>query len=387
MRNVEAEKKKKEPLFRISKRAMMPAWQTLLIRLSTVLGGLIFVLLFCSAVLGKNPVLIIGHIFDGTFGTTDNFMVMLRDLAILLMIALALTPTFKMKFWNIGAEGQVLISGFACCMAMWYFGGKMPDGWLIVVMLIFSMLAGAIWSVIPAIFKAIWNTNETLFTLMMNYLAIQVINYFIKIWDPVGTGTLSPIAYGNLPRLGASDNNYWFSIIFAVIILAFTFVYMRFSKHGYELTVVGESERTAKYIGINVKKVIIRTLVISGLICGVVGLLMVGSIDHMISANTVGGKGFTAVLVSWLAQFNPFIMVLTSFLVVFMNKGMTWAMQNIGITNAFLSKFAIGLLFLIIISGEFFIQYKINFRGHKATMDKPNIPDSELENNKVGIKS
>ena len=360
------EKVKREPLIHVSKRSDLPVWQAMLIRLAVVLGALVFILLLSSAVLSKDPGTLIKYVFTGTFGSEANAMVLFRDTALLLMIALAITPAFKMKFWNIGAEGQVLISAFACCATMWYFGGKMPDAGLIVVMLIFSMLAGVFWSVIPAIFKAIFNTNETLFTLMMNYLAIQVVRLFIKYWKPTGSGIIDAIPYGNLPQFGALDHDYWFSIVFAIATVAFMFVYLKYSKHGYELTVVGESERTAKYIGINVKKVIIRTLIVGGLVCGVVGFLLVGGIDHSISDATVGGRGFTAVLVSWLAQFNPLIMVGVALLVVFINKGMIWVMQSIGVTNDYFSKLVIGLLFLIIIAGEFIIRYKVTFRGHKS---------------------
>lgn len=354
----------------VAKRSDLPGWQAMLIRTGVVLGGLIFIILLSSGVLKQGPITLLTYIFAGTFGSGDNFLVLLRDSMLLLMIALAITPAFKMKFWNIGAEGQVLISGFACMATMWYLGGKIPDGGLIVLMFIFSILAGVIWSVIPAIFKSVFNTNETLFTLMMNYLAIQVVKFFIKFWVPTGSGIIPTNPYGNLPNLGAGDKDYWFSIIFAIAVLAFMFVYLKYSKHGYELTVVGESERTAKYIGINVKKVIIRTLLVGGVICGIVGFLLVGGINHSITENTVAGRGFTAVLVSWLAQFNPIIMIFVAFLVTFINKGMVWVMQSIGVTNAYFSNVVIGILFLIIIAGEFIIRYRVTFKGMKPRLKK-----------------
>lgn len=140
------------------------------------------------------------------------------------------------------------------------------------------------------------------------------------------------------------------------------FCYLRFSKHGYEITVVGESVNTAKYIGINVKKVIIRTLILSGAICGIAGFLIVAGVDHMVSKSTVGGQGFTAVLVSWLAQFNPIGMIFTSFLVAFLTRGTQEVMTSAGITNNFFAQVVTGIMFIIILASEFLIRYKVVFK-------------------------
>ncbi len=349
----------KEPILHLVKRSSLPGWKAWIIRALAILGGFIFICIICCAELKTSPFLIIKYMFQGAFMTKTNTNVFFRDVAILLMIALAVTPAFKMKFWNIGAEGQVLISAWACTACMFYLGGKVSNDTLIFIMLLMSLLAGIVWAVIPAIFKAIWNTNETLFTLMMNYIALQVTLYFIKVWVPTGTGSLSPLPYGNLPQIAGGD--YLLSIIVSIIFTIAVFGYLKFSKHGYEISVVGESVNTARYIGISVKKVIIRTLVLSGAICGVVGFLLAGGINHMVSDTTVGGRGFTAVLVSWLAQFNPLAMVFTSGIVVFLSNGTTKVMENYGIPNAFLAEVLTGIMFLIIIGCEFFVRYRVIF--------------------------
>lgn len=359
--------KNKEPLFHIVKRDTLPGYKTWGIRGLAIVGGFIFICLLTFAAIGKSPFTVLEYMFEGTFGTERNILVLFRDTAILLLIALAVTPAFKMRFWNIGAEGQVLISAFACTACMFYLGGKVPNTGLIFIMLLASVTAGAIWAVIPAIFKAKWNTNETLFTLMMNYVALQVVLYFIKIWVPSGSGTLNPIPYGNLPQIAGGD--FIFSIIVAVIITVFMFGYLRFSKHGYEISVVGESENTARYIGINVRKVIIRTLVVSGIICGITGFMLAGGINHMVSSSTVSGRGFTAVLVSWLAQFNPIIMIFSSFLVVFLTRGTSKVMENSGVANTFFSEVVIGIMYLIVIACEFFINYKIIIHKRNKKVD------------------
>lgn len=357
-------KKTREPLFHLVKRTNVQPWLPWVVRVVAVLAAFLLIGIMTFTSLKVNPFKAYKYMFEGAFGDSYRIMRLLRDLAILLLFALAVTPAFKMKFWNIGAEGQVLMAAFACMCCMFYLGGKVNNALLIFISLGAALLAGAIWAVIPALFKAKWNTNETLFTLMMNYVAIQIILYTIKVWVPGGTGTLSPSPYGNLPQI--AGDHFWFSIIVAIVMTAIMFVYLRYTKHGYEINVVGESENTARYIGINVKKVIIRTLILSGLICGITGFMLVAGIDHTVSSTTAEGRGFTAILVSWLAKFNPIYMILTSLLVVFLSKGMDEVMTQSGVTNSFFSQVVTGIAFLMIIGCEFFINYKIVFRRRAA---------------------
>ncbi len=365
MADLTAEKAQKEPFIHIVKRGAMPMWKGIAIRGASLVAAIIAVGIISYFAVGENPVTVYKYIFEGAFGTNRRTMVLLRDLALLLIVSLAVTPAFKMKFWNIGAEGQTLIAAFASVVCMHYWGGKISDAILIPLMLVFSLLAGALWAVIPAVFKAVWNTNETLFTLMMNYIAIQIVLYFIKIWAPSGSGILVPIPYGNLPQIAGED--FWLSVIVAAVLTVLLYVYMNYSKHGYEIAVVGGSENTARYVGINVKKVIIRSLILSGVICGVAGFLLAGGINHTVSAETAGGRGFTAILVSWLAKFNPIIMVFTAFLVVFLQNGTAQMMTRMGIGTDFFADVVIGIVFFFIIGCEFFVNYEIKFRKGEKT--------------------
>ncbi len=354
-----AEKKIREPFMHIVKRTDVSFKKAILIRAiailcATVVCGLIFVLLS-----GKNPFAFYQAIFEGSFGTPRRIWRMVHSLAILLCISLAVTPAFKMRFWNIGAEGQVLIGGLATMAVMYYLGGKVSMPVLWVLMLVSSIAASAIWAVIPAIFKAKWNTNETLFTLMMNYVATQLVLFFINTWVTSGSGVLAPLKEFGLPTI---SNAWLLNIITVAVLTVMLYIYLRYSKQGYEISVVGESENTARYIGISVKKVIIRTMIISGALCGVAGLLLVGGTDHTISANTVGGQGFTAIMVSWLGKFNPFYMVLTAFLIVFLQAGAKQVSTTFRLDEA-ISDIVTAVILFFIIGCEFFINYKIVFRN------------------------
>ena len=358
----------KKSLFHITKRDALPWYQAFAIR-----GGAIVLALIVSAVVtmlltGENPLSVYGTIFHGAFGTARKSWVTFQNLAVLLGISLAVTPAFKMRFWNIGAEGQALIGGMAAAACMILLGDKLHPTLLLVVIVVCSILAGAVWAVIPAFFKAKWGTNETLFTLMMNYIAIQIVSYFAYIWSvPKGSGQIgiinSKTAAGWLPQIGGQK--YLLNILIVLAITVFMFVYLKYSKHGYELTVVGESENTARYIGINVKKVILRTMLLSGAICGIAGMLLVSGTDHTITRDTVAGRGFTAIMVSWLAKFNPLFMILTSFLIVFLQKGASEITTKLNLNNSF-SDILTGIIIFFIIGSEFFINYSLKFRSaHK----------------------
>lgn len=288
----------------------------------------------------------------------------MRDTALLLGISLALLPAFKMKFWNLGANGQVLMGCLVTIACMRNLGGKIPDAGIIAIMTVASVLAGAAWAVIPAIFKAFFKTNETLFTLMMNYVAQGLVVYMITVWAPSGSGSLSPEVYGRLPNIG---NGYLLTIIVSAILTVFMFFYLSRSKHGYELSVVGESENTARYVGINVKKVVIRTLILSGAMCGLMGLLIGGSINYTVSSEIVNNMGFTGIMASWLAKFNPLVLIGTCGLITFISKGMGQVRQDFGFYNDAIGNVVLGIIYFFIIGCEFFITYKLIFRKKNKT--------------------
>ena len=272
-----------------------------------------------------------------------------------------------MRFWNIGGEGQVLIGGLATAACMICLGGKIPNALLILTMIVASMLAGAIWALIPAFFKAQYNTNETLFTLMMNYVAIQLVAYFVIRWEvPKGSGKIGIINQttraGWLPVLGEHD--YLLNILIVLALTVFMSIYLKYSKHGYEISVVGESVNTARYIGINVKKVILRTMALSGAVCGIAGLLLVGGTDHTITTTTADNRGFTAIMVSWLAKFSPAYMILTSFLLVFLQKGAD-EISTVFMLDQSFSEIITGIILFFIIGSEFFINYELKFRRNR----------------------
>ena len=266
-----SENKTRSPLFHIVKREPLPWYGALGVRAGAIVIALLLSAVVIMLLTQKNPIEIYKAMFEGAFGSSNRIWNLFQQLSMLLCVSLAVTPAFKMKFWNIGAEGQVLVGGLATVSVMMFFGDKMSLPVLLITMIAASIFAGIVWALLPAVAKALWNTNETLFTLMMNYVAIQLIAFFLKKFVKSGSGVLTPMPEYGLPVL--ADKPYLLNIIVVAVLTILVYIYLKHSKQGYEISVVGESENTAKYIGINVKKVIIRTLIISGALCGIAGLL------------------------------------------------------------------------------------------------------------------
>ncbi len=373
---------KKEPWIRIAKRGEMKPWRRWLVRVVSIALALVFTaVIIVLLTKGKvNPLSAYSQLFEGAFGTSGLMWNTLRDAMVLLLVALALAPAFRMKFWNVGGEGQILIGGLATATVMMFGTGHMPTWLLFVTMIAVSLAAGLIWGLVPAYFKARWNTNETLFTLMMNYIAIQLVNYCNIIWEAKeGTARIDIInASGKYEHVGwlptnllpdvLGNRNYIINLLLVLGITVFMYVYMKYTKHGYEIAVVGESVNTARYSGITIRKVILRTMALSGAICGLAGFLLVSGSSHTITSASADGRGFTAIIVAWLSKFNPLLMLIVSVLLVALDKGF----GSVGTSyfqyglNANFADVATGIILFFVIGSEFFIEYRVIFRGRKG---------------------
>ena len=337
------------------------AW---MIRIIAILASLLVCGIVVTLATGLDPISVYGSMVDGAFGSSRKVWILAKEASVLLAVALALTPAFKMKFWNLGGEGQIMIGALVTAAVMIYLGESVPEPVLMIIMFVGAVAAGAIWAGIPAFFKAKWNTNETLFTLMMNYVAIQLVAYFIIIWEvPKGSGKVGIINQGTMlgwiPAIGGQK--YLYMILVVVVMTIAMYIYLKYSKQGYEISVVGESQNTAKYVGIKVDKVIIRTLLISGGLCGLTGWLLVSASDHTITTTLAGGRGFIGVMVAWLSQFNPIAMVASSLLLAFMGRGASEISTHFQLNQSF-GDIITGIILFFVIGCEFFINYKIHMR-------------------------
>lgn len=311
-------------------------------------------------------------LFEGTFSNVSLIFNLLCCVSTYLLLALAVTPAFKMKFWNIGAEGQTLASCIVTAVILLAMPNTVPDSVVILMALVVGIAAGMIWALIPTICKIKFNTNETLFTLMMNYVATAIAGCVIAIFGPDGNGF--PLITKTHPLRtidSIGDVKYIPFIICAVLLTVFMLFYLKKFKHGFELSILGDSRNTARYVGISINKVTMRTMALSGAIAGLVGFLLVCGQHNTLTLTLVGGKGFTSVLIAWLGHFNPAEIGIYSFLIGFLDKGVSYSKKiDPKVNNGFFSGIIIGLFILIVIVSEFFVRYSVKFRDDSKLGNK-----------------
>lgn len=362
---------KKEPLARIVKRGEISKGRALFIRLLAILLALVTGALLIGA-LGHNPLSVYHDMVTGALGTKTALKATTKIAIPLLGAAISIAPAFKMKFWNIGTEGQIMAGAMAASYFALFQYKNMSHSALLLTMFLAAAVAGGIWGFIPAFFKAKWGTNETLFTLMLNYIIIGVVKYLrMGPWkDPTNMGFPQIATFDMSARL---PNVFGVNIgwIVVLVLTVLMYVYMRHTKQGYEISVVGESVRTSKYIGMNVPAVIVRTIVISGALAGIVGFLIVSGVSYTLSDTTSGGYGFTGITVAWLAKLNPFVMILITIFLAILTKGANTIQTNFKIPTS-ASQVLIGIILFFMLGCEFFINYRVIFRNRRRMEAVPN---------------
>ena len=358
--------KDKTPLIRLAKREDMAKSKVWLIRLAAfAVAILIGMIIF--AIAGADPIKAYGTMLASSLGKKSGIRQVVKNAVPLLGVGLALAPCFRMRYWNIGAEGQITMGAMAASYFALFWYNRLPSAVLLIVMALASMIFGAFWAAIPAGFKARWGTNETLFTLMMNYIAIGIVAWLQGgPWEGKPGSQIIPMfdQKAVLPKvLGVHCG--W---ILVLLLVVFMFIYMNYTKHGYEVAVLGESENTARYAGMNVAKVTLRTAALSGAICGLVGFLTASGVNQTLYSDVAGGVGFTAITVCWLSQLNPFAMIVISLLLAILSRGSSGLQTALGIP-ASISDIITGVILLCMLGCEFFINYRIIWR-HKETAGK-----------------
>ena len=355
--------KKREPLIRLSKREGLSPWKVWAIRigsilLALVLGGIII------SITGVNPIKAYGTIISGSLGKASAIRQTVKIAVPLLGCALAIAPCFKMHFWDIGAEGQITVGAIAASYFALFWADRLPGPSLILVMGIVGAVAGGLWGLIPAFFKARWNTNETLFTLMMNYIIIGIVRWLQGgPWEGREGSQIIPQFAQNacLPRVFGVHCG-WIIVLVLVVLMH---IYMTYTKHGYEIAVIGDSVNTARYAGMNVGHVMMRTMFLSGAISGLVGFILVSGANGTLNDGVAGGVGFTAITVAWLSQLNAFGMVLISAMLAILEKGAETLQTRLAVPTS-ISDIITGIPLFCMLGCEFFINFRLIFRGRKA---------------------
>ena len=348
---------------RVSKRADLPRNKEIIIRIIAIFGAIVasgFVI-FC---LGLNPFTVFKNMIFGALGTDLRIGQTVTKAIPLIIASLGIMVAFKMKFWNIGGEGQIMMGAMAAAFVALNFS-YLPKPILLLVMAAVAMIAGGIWALIPAIFKAKMGTNETIFTLMLNYVAIKFVTYLqYGPWmDPTSQGFPKIATFESsaiLPSL-FGVNIGW---IIALILLIVMYFFMNHTKKGYEISVVGESISTAKYAGMNISSIIITSMFLSGGLCGLTGMIQASAIEKTLTCTLSNGYGFTAIITAWLGRLHSVGILIACLAFAVMLQGGAYIQIAMQIP-ASVADMIQGIILFFVLGSEFFLSYKISFDGLK----------------------
>lgn len=350
----------------ISRRANTSRLAENLVRIGAIVASLILagiVMLF----MGYNPIEIFGRIITSSLSTYNRFTETVNKTILLTTLSLGIAVAFRMKFWNIGAEGQFYMGAFGAALAAFGFPELHP-ALLLPLMALFAFVFGGLWAIIPALLKAKFSTSETLVTLMMNYIAVSFISYLqYGPWkDPASLGAAKIARFSDnaiLPKVFGIHAG-WIIMLALVVIMT---IVLKYTKLGYQIDVLGESETTARYAGMNTLKIMFAAVMISGGLCGMAGFMQASAIEKSITDSMSGGLGFTAVITAWLAKLKPPVIVVVSFAFsMLLQSGKS--LQVIGIPSS-ITEILQGVIIFFVLGSEFFINYKVSLRRENAAKE------------------
>ena len=355
----------------IVKRDNCPLWKKACFYLLAVFAALFIGAIILMSI-GVNPIAYYTRMF--TMGTIGNriayktFMNYLADFVPLFLTSVALSLAFKMRFWNIGGEGQFIVGSVATAFVAIKLGGVLP-GWLVLILMCLAAMAAAgIYGVIVAALKVRFGTNETLLTLMLNYIALYFLvflmetkqdwNFFLdpNVPRPVPINFGSTVAFPGISLGGKFQLN--ICVILAVVIGIMVYVYLRYTKHGYEINVVGDSSGTAHYAGMKVSRVILRTVFLSACLIGLAAAFKVGTTGILSTAIT-DDVGWTGIIVAWLSQLNAAAIFFVSALISLLHFGSTIAAATFSQVDSSFANMLQGLILFLVLAADFFIRFRL----------------------------
>ncbi|MFN2221706.1 MAG: ABC transporter permease [Candidatus Promineifilaceae bacterium] len=340
------------------------------------LVSLLLALLFGAgllAIAGADPWETYKAMLAGAFGTPElwregqfyNLTELLVKAVPIILTGLAVSVAFRMLFWNIGAEGQLVMGGLAAAAVALFLPpalGFLPESpWLwLPLLMIAAILAGAIWALIPALLKAFLNVNEIITTLMFNYIAILLYRYLYQLaWkDPEGFGfpgsALIP-EYTWIPRI--SGRLHW-GILLALAAAFLVWLIMDRMRWGYEIRLIGENRTAARYAGVSIVRNIILVMILSGGLAGLAGFVEISAISHRLQSGLAVGYGFTGIIVAWLAKLNPWGGVIVGILLSALFVGGEQIQITMGLP-ASVSLVLQGAILLFVLGGDVFTRYRL----------------------------
>ncbi len=325
--------------------------------------SIVLALLFCAILLalaGANPWVTYKAMAIGAFGSVYAFGETLVKAIPLMLTGLAVSIAFRMLFWNIGAEGQLAMGAIGATFVALFVASSLPASLVLPAMFVAAFLCGAVWGLIPAALKAKLGVNEIIVTLMMNYIAILLVDYlYVGPWkDPKGFGFPGTAVFPNAAWLPRLTGRVHLGLAFAILAAFLIWLVLDRTRWGYEIRVIGENPKAARYAGISITRNILLVMLISGGLAGIAGYSEVAGISHRLQKGLTVGYGYTAIIVAWLAKLNPFGVLLVSVLLA----GLLVGGDQIQITMGLPASVALvlqGAILFFVLGGEIFVRYNL----------------------------
>ncbi len=357
--------------FHLVKRENLPFWKRALAYLAAVVAALGIGAIILLAI-GVDPIDYYYQLF--TMGTVGNkiayktYMNYLKEFLPLVLTSVALSLAFKMKFWNIGGEGQFIMGSISAAYIALEFGDSLPMWLTLLVMCVTAMIIAGLYGLVAGILKVKFGTNETLMTLMMNYIALYVL-YFIgetkADWNFFLQENSSRPVFVNFSELAEFPSikigeKFELNICFilTLVIGALIFIYLKYTKHGYEIGVIGDSTGTAKYAGMKVNKIVLRTVFLSAAFIGLAAAFKVGTAGVLSTAIT-DDVGWTGIIVAWLAQLNTGMIFIVAALICVLQYGSTVAAATYAQVDSSFANMLQGIILFLVLAADFFIRFRI----------------------------
>ncbi|MFH2130494.1 MAG: ABC transporter permease [bacterium] len=333
-------------------------YNLLSILIAVVIGGVFL------ALVDANPFSAYGSIVSEVLMTSYGWEDLLTKMSPLLLTGVAVALAANMRIWNIGAEGQLYFGAVITTWIALNYGSTTSSAVIIPVMMAAAMVAGALWAMIPAILKAQYNVNEIITTLLMNYIAISLVDYFVfGPWrDPKGLNfpiTEEFAASANLPTFGESPVH--IGILFGLALIVIIYFVLKKTNIGVQITITGDNPDAGFYSGINIKRLIIIILMVSGAIAGLAGMTEITGVQHRLRQNISLGYGFTGVIIAWLARNHPLGIVFYTFFMAIVFVGGELLQINYGLPKAMIDLFQ-GMILFCVLGLEIFGAYKLKFK-------------------------
>ncbi len=333
------------------------------VRLLVPVLSLVFALVFGALLLllsGANPFVAYRAMARGAFGDVHALAETLVKAIPLMLTGLGVSIAFRMLFWNIGAEGQLAMGGLAAAWVALY-GARAIPGWSVLpAAIVLGMLAGALWAAIPAVLRAYLQVNETITTLMMNYIAILLVSHLYHgPWrDPEGYGFPGTARFPEAAWLPRLYDRAHAGLFFAVIAAAVLWFVLQRTKWGFELRITGQNPEAARYVGISIPKLILTAMLLSGALCGLAGVCEVTGVMHRLQQGLTVGYGYTAIIVAWMSQLSPWGVLLVAFLLAGLLVGGDQIQMAMGLPAA-MGLVLQGAVLFPMLAGSLFAEYRL----------------------------